>query len=36
MGCGTVRWERFIASKVKKLNCIDLSKDAIEVVKKKF
>ena len=29
MGCGTGRWARFIAPKVKKLNCIEPSKNAL-------
>ncbi len=33
MGCGTGRWARFIAPKVKKLNCIDPSQNALEVAK---
>lgn len=34
MGCGTGRWAKFIAPKVKKLNCIEPSKNALEVAKK--
>ena len=33
MGCGSGRWAEFIAKKVKKLNCIDPSEDAIIVAK---
>ena len=31
MGCGSGRWARFIAPQVKKLICIDASKEALEV-----
>ena len=34
LGCGSGRWAKFIAPKVKKLNCIDPSFDAINVAKK--
>jgi len=34
MGCGTGRWAKIIINKVKKLNCIDGSKDALNVAKK--
>ncbi len=34
MGCGSGRWAQFIAPKVKILNCIDPSYEAIEVAKK--
>lgn len=34
LGCGSGRWAKFIAPKVKKLNCIDPSKSAIKVAKK--
>jgi ubiquinone/menaquinone biosynthesis C-methylase UbiE len=34
LGCGSGRWAKFIAPKVKKLNCIDPSVDAISVAKK--
>ena len=34
MGCGSGRWARFIAPKVKKLNCIDPSYEALAVAKK--
>ena len=34
LGCGSGRWAKFIAPKVKKLNCIDPSKLAIHVAKK--
>lgn len=34
LGCGSGRWAKQIASKVKTLNCIDPSKDAINVAKK--
>ena len=34
LGCGSGRWAKFIAPKVKKLNCIDPSLDAINVAKK--
>ena len=34
LGCGSGRWAKFIAPKVKKLNCIDPSKLAISVAKK--
>ena len=33
LGCGSGRWAKFIAPKVKKLNCIDPSFDAINVAK---
>ena len=36
MGCGSGRWAEFIAKKVKKLNCIDPSEDAIIVAKNKL
>lgn len=35
MGCGTGRWAKFVAPKVKKLHCIDPS-NAIKVAKKKL
>ena len=35
MGCGTGRWAKFVAPKVRKLHCIDPS-DAIKVAKKKL
>ena len=35
MGCGTGRWAKFIAPKVKRLNCIEPS-NAINVAKKKL
>ena len=35
MGCGTGRWAKFVAPKVKKLHCIDPS-SAIKVAKKKL
>ena len=34
LGCGSGRWATFIAPKVKKLNCIDPSSEAILVAKK--
>ena len=34
LGCGSGRWAKFVAPKVKKLNCIDPSKLAIKVAKK--
>lgn len=34
LGCGSGRWAKFIAPKVKKLNCIDPSIEAIKVAKK--
>lgn len=34
MGCGSGRWSQFIAPKVKVLNCIDPSDQAIQVAKK--
>lgn len=34
MGCGTGRWAKMLATKVKKLNCIDGSKKAISIAKK--
>ena len=34
LGCGSGRWAKFIAPKVKKLNCIDPSVEAISVAKK--
>ena len=34
MGCGTGRWAKLMAPKVKKLNCIEPSKEALEVAKK--
>lgn len=34
MGCGSGRWAQFIAPKVKILNCIDPSYEAIQVAKK--
>ena len=33
MGCGSGRWAKFIADKVKKLNCVEPS-EAIETAKK--
>ena len=33
MGCGTGRWARILAKKVKKLNCIDGSQKALSVAK---
>ncbi len=33
MGCGSGRWAQFIAPKVKKLNCIEPSQDALETAK---
>lgn len=35
MGCGTGRWAKFVAPKVKKLHCVDPS-NAIKVAKKKL
>ncbi len=35
MGCGTGRWAKFVAPKVKKLHCVDPS-NAIQVAKKKL
>jgi len=35
MGCGTGRWAKFVATKVRKLHCIDPS-NAIKVAKKKL
>ena len=34
MGCGSGRWAKFIANKVGTLNCIDPSKQALEVAKR--
>lgn len=34
IGCGSGRWAKFIAPKVKTLYCIDASKEALEVAKK--
>lgn len=34
MGCGSGRWSKIIAPKIKKLNCIDPSSDALNVAKK--
>ena len=34
LGCGSGRWAKFIAPKVKKLNCIEPSVEAISVAKK--
>ena len=34
MGCGTGRWAKILAKRVKKLNCIDGSKKALVVAKK--
>ena len=34
LGCGSGRWAKQIAGKVKKLNCIDPSKEAINVAKR--
>ena len=34
MGCGSGRWANFIAPKVKILNCIEPSKQALDVAKK--
>ena len=34
LGCGSGRWAKFIAPKVKKLNCIDPSKLALKVARK--
>ena len=36
MGCGSGRWAKFIAPKVKKLTCIDPSSKSLDVAKKKF
>ena len=36
MGCGSGRWASFIAPKVKRLNCIDPSKEAIKVARFKL
>tara|TARA_B100000902_G_C27304135_1_gene914430 strand:+ start:118 stop:948 length:831 start_codon:yes stop_codon:yes gene_type:complete len=36
MGCGSGRWASFIAPKVKTLNCIDPSKEAIKVARFKL
>tara|TARA_Y100000590_G_C15494942_1_gene929275 strand:+ start:148 stop:972 length:825 start_codon:yes stop_codon:yes gene_type:complete len=36
LGCGTGRWAKFIAPKVKKLYCIDPSLPALNVAKKKL
>ena len=33
LGCGSGRWAKLIAPKIKKLNCIDPSKKALEVAK---
>jgi len=33
LGCGSGRWAKLIAEKVKRLNCIDPSKEAIKVAK---
>jgi len=33
-GCGSGRWAKYIAPKIKKLFCIDASKKALEVAKK--
>ena len=34
MGCGTGRWANFLANQVKRIYCIDPSKDALNVAKK--
>ena len=34
MGCGSGRWSKIIAPKIKKLNCIDPSYEALNVAKK--
>ena len=34
MGCGSGRWAKFVATKVKSLNCIEPSKKALKVAKK--
>ena len=34
MGCGSGRWAQLVATKISKLNCIDPSKEALEVAKK--
>ena len=34
MGCGSGRWAKFIAPKVKKLTCIDPSSKSLDVAKK--
>ncbi len=33
MGCGSGRWAKFISPKVKKLNCIEPSQDALKIAK---
>ena len=33
LGCGSGRWAKLIVPKIKKLNCIDPSKKALEVAK---
>jgi len=34
IGCGSGRWDRFVASKVRKLHCVEPAKKAIDVAKK--
>ena len=34
LGCGSGRWAKLIAPKIKKLNCIEPSIDAINIAKK--
>ena len=34
MGCGSGRWAQLVATKISKLNCIDPSKEALEVAKR--
>jgi ubiquinone/menaquinone biosynthesis C-methylase UbiE len=34
MGCGSGRWAKKVAPRVKQLHCIDASKDALEIAKK--
>ena len=34
LGCGSGRWSYFLANKVKKINCVDASADAISVAKR--
>ena len=36
MGCGSGRWALFIANKVKRLNCVEPSKTALEIAKIKL
>ena len=35
MGCGSGRWAKYIAPNIRILNCLDPSKKALEVAKKK-